>query len=95
LLGNLTVGSGVGNRSGSNHLICRCLQAFYISNQYRRAAMLLKHHGIMNDIRFMYLAAKCYAECKEWDQCLSLLGDGELDDDVIMDVRMHVRLDAG
>jgi hypothetical protein len=29
-----------------------------------------------------YLAAKCLAEVDEWDECLSLLGDGELDDDL-------------
>jgi anaphase-promoting complex subunit 6 len=29
-----------------------------------------------------YLAAKCLAEVEEWDECLTLLGDGELDDDL-------------
>jgi hypothetical protein len=29
-----------------------------------------------------YLAAKCLAEVDEWDECLTLLGDGELDDDL-------------
>jgi hypothetical protein len=29
-----------------------------------------------------YLAAKCLAEVEEWDECLTLLGDGELDDDM-------------
>ncbi len=42
--------------------------------------MLLRNHGLMDDLRFRYLAAKCLAEVKEWDECLSLLGDGEMDD---------------
>jgi hypothetical protein len=29
-----------------------------------------------------YLAAKCLAEVEEWDECITLLGDGELDDDL-------------
>lgn len=44
--------------------------------------MLLKSHGVMDDVRFRYLAAKCLAEVEQWDECLTLLGDGELDDDM-------------
>jgi hypothetical protein len=44
--------------------------------------MLLKSHGVMDDGRFRYLAAKCLAEVDQWDECITLLGDGELDDDL-------------
>lgn len=44
--------------------------------------MLLKSHGVMEDGRFRYLAAKCLAEVDQWDECLTLLGDGELDDEL-------------
>eukprot|EP00882_Tetradesmus_deserticola_P033005 GHRQ01037665.1.p1 GENE.GHRQ01037665.1~~GHRQ01037665.1.p1 ORF type:complete len:203 (+),score=102.44 GHRQ01037665.1:444-1052(+) len=57
-------------------------QTYFVSRQHRRAVMLLKNHGLMEDVRFRYLAAKCLAEVEEWDECLTLLGDGELDDDL-------------
>jgi hypothetical protein len=115
------------------------LQTYYVSRQFRRAVMLLKSHGVMEDGRFRcvpaarhprlvcvlrnmlacatylcnmlpwashmhhrvwwlpehthshqhsttgpcrYLAAKCLAEVEQWDECLSLLGEGELDDEL-------------
>ena len=52
--------------------------------------MLLRSHGgLLGDVRFRYLAAKCLAELDEWDEVLGLLGDGELDDDM-QDVRVGV-----
>lgn len=36
----------------------------------------------MEDVRFLYLTAKCLAEVQEWDECLTVLGDGELDHDM-------------
>ena len=42
--------------------------------------MLLRRDGgelIEKDLRFKYLAARCLAECKDWDECISVLGDGE------------------
>lgn len=57
-------------------------QTYYVSRQHRRAVMLLKNHGVMDDVRFRYLAAKCLAEVQQWDECLTLLGDGEFDDDM-------------
>eukprot|EP00879_Flechtneria_rotunda_P031998 GHRR01035141.1.p2 GENE.GHRR01035141.1~~GHRR01035141.1.p2 ORF type:complete len:160 (+),score=51.01 GHRR01035141.1:1167-1646(+) len=59
------------------------VQTYFVSRQYRRGMMLLKHHGLMEDVRFRYLTAKCLAEVEEWDECLTLLGDGELDDDML------------
>lgn len=66
------------------HLPCvlRALQTYYVSRQFRRAVMLLRSHGVMDDGRFRYLAAKCLAEVDQWDECLTLLGDGELDDEL-------------
>jgi hypothetical protein len=50
--------------------------------------MLLRHHGLMEDLRFRYLAAKCLAEVQEWDELLMLLGDEALDDDMEEEVRL-------
>lgn len=44
--------------------------------------MLLRSHGLMEDVRFRYLAAKCLAAVDEWDECLTLVGDGGLDEDM-------------
>ena len=52
--------------------------------------MLLRNHGVMEDGRFRYLAAKCLAEVEQWDECLTLLGDGELDDE-LQEVRVGKR----
>eukprot|EP00775_Hariotina_reticulata_P001960 gene1960-2287_t len=57
-------------------------QTYFVSRQYRRGAMLLRHHGLMDDLRFRYLAAKCLSEVQEWDELLTLLGDDTLDDDM-------------
>uniref|UniRef100_A0A383WBY8 Uncharacterized protein n=1 Tax=Tetradesmus obliquus TaxID=3088 RepID=A0A383WBY8_TETOB len=60
-------------------------QTYFVSGQHRRAVMLLKHHGLMEDVRFRYLAAKSLAAVDDWDEVLALLGDGELDDDELQD----------
>lgn len=71
---------------GSTHIpqnyLFACIQTYYVSRQFRRAVMLLKTHGVMEDGRFRYLAAKCLAEVDQWDECLTLLGDGEIDDEL-------------
>ncbi|KAH9554615.1 hypothetical protein CY35_08G072400 [Sphagnum magellanicum] len=57
-------------------------QALYLGKQYRRALHLLRrHHLVSADLRFRYLAAKCLEEVKEWDECLAMLGDGEVDEE--------------
>jgi hypothetical protein len=33
-------------------LVCVPLQTYFVSRQHRRAVMLLKHHGLMEDVRF-------------------------------------------
>lgn len=62
-------------------------QTYYVSHQFRRAAVLLRQHGLMEDLRFRYLAAKCLAEVGEWDEVLALLADGEPDDLAASQVR--------
>ncbi|CAD7705302.1 unnamed protein product [Ostreobium quekettii] len=56
-------------------------QAYFVSKQFRRAIVLLKAESLLEkDQRFRYLAARCLAESKEWDECLQVLGDGEVDE---------------
>lgn len=57
-------------------------QALFLGRHYRRAFHLLNATKIvLRDLRFRYLAAKCLEELKEWDQCLSMLGDAKVDED--------------
>ncbi|KAL2620164.1 hypothetical protein R1flu_000369 [Riccia fluitans] len=57
-------------------------QALYLGKEYRRALHLLRRfHLVSVDLRFRYLAAKCLAEVKDWEECLAMLGDGEVDED--------------
>ncbi|KAH1127213.1 hypothetical protein GLYMA_06G228700v4 [Glycine max] len=57
-------------------------QALFLGRHYRRAFHLLNASKIvLTDLRFRYLAAKCLEELKEWDQCLSMLGEAKVDDD--------------
>eukprot|EP00197_Chlamydomonas_leiostraca_P013425 CAMPEP_0202878920 /NCGR_PEP_ID=MMETSP1391-20130828/32933_1 /ASSEMBLY_ACC=CAM_ASM_000867 /TAXON_ID=1034604 /ORGANISM="Chlamydomonas leiostraca, Strain SAG 11-49" /LENGTH=229 /DNA_ID=CAMNT_0049561209 /DNA_START=12 /DNA_END=697 /DNA_ORIENTATION=+ len=52
-------------------------EAYFISQQHRRALALLRRDGMIEqDLRFKHLAARCLAECKEWEECLNVLGDG-------------------
>jgi hypothetical protein len=55
-------------------------QAFYMDKQYRRALTLLKGSDLIEqDVRFRYLAAKCLVECREWEECLMMVGGWEED----------------
>lgn len=49
--------------------------------------MLLRQTGIIEHSEALYLAARCYAECKEWEECLTLLGDGDDDETSLVEVR--------
>lgn len=54
------------------------LQAYMASNQHRRALQLLRTSGngtLLENPQFKHLAACCLVECKEWEECLVLLGD--------------------
>jgi hypothetical protein len=51
-------------------------QTFYLSKQYRRALQLLRRQELVEaHVRFKHLAACCLLECKQWDECLALLGE--------------------
>lgn len=51
-------------------------QAYFISKQHRRALMVLCQDDMhTRELRFRHLAACCLAECKEWEECLSMLGE--------------------
>lgn len=42
---------------------------------------LLRCHNLLDfRLRFKYLGARCLAECGDWDECLAVLGDGEVED---------------
>eukprot|EP00887_Chlorella_sp_A99_P002438 scaffold10.g2438.t1 len=50
-------------------------EAFYCNRQFRRCLQLLRASELVEkDMRFRYLAARCLAECREWEECLGLLG---------------------
>ncbi|KAJ7299336.1 hypothetical protein O6H91_Y249500 [Diphasiastrum complanatum] len=57
-------------------------QALYQGRQHRRALHLLRTHRLLSaHPRFRYLAAKCLQEeTKEWEECLAVLGDCEIDE---------------
>ena len=62
------------------HALGTFLQAFYMDKQYRRALTLLKGSDLIEqDVRFRYLAAKCLVECREWEECLMMVGGWEED----------------
>ena len=47
---------------------------FYLTNQYLRAAHLLKSKGLIRiNSTARYLAAKCYYECKDWRSAIEVL----------------------
>ena len=57
------------------------MQAFYVGKQYRRALALLKASELVEaDMRCRYLAARCLANTKEWDECLSIMGGADPSD---------------
>ncbi len=51
------------------------MQAYYVGKQYRRSYALLTDSKLVEaDIRCRYLAARCLANLKEWDDCLNIMG---------------------
>ena len=51
------------------------VQAYYVGKQYRRSYALLTDSKLVEaDIRCRYLAARCLANLKEWDDCLNIMG---------------------
>ena len=62
-----------------------------MDKQYRRALTLLKGSDLIEqDVRFRYLAAKCLVECKEWEECLTMVGGWE--EDSLDNIDMQVKL---
>lgn len=56
-------------------------QALFLGKQYRRALHLLRRYQLVSaDLRFRYLAAKCLEEVKEWNECLLMLGESDVDE---------------
>ena len=69
-----------------------CLQAFYLSQQYRRALWLLRNTEMVKvDLRFRYIAARCLAEVGDWEECLGTLGGWEEDTSAAVADLMQVR----
>lgn len=61
-------------------------QTYYYSKQFRRALHLLRRDRLLDvDFGFRYLAAKCLAEVSDWEEALSVLGDGETEDNLLLD----------
>ena len=59
--------------------VYRLAQALLFTKQFRRALHVLRTTGQATaESRFRYLTAKCFAECQEWDECLSTLSDEAL-----------------
>ena len=51
------------------------------SKQFRRALTVLRKNKLeTTSPRFRYLAAKCLAECSEWDECLAMIDDEALEE---------------
>ena len=69
------------------------LQAFFLSQQYRRALWLLRNTDMIKvDLRFRYIAARCLAEVGDWEECLGTLGGWEEDTAAAVADLMQVRL---
>ncbi|KAK9828405.1 hypothetical protein WJX81_004996 [Elliptochloris bilobata] len=63
-------------------------QALYMGRQWRRALALLRSAGLVEaDVRGRYLAARCLAEVREWEECLLVLGGWDDTDANTMDVQ--------
>ena len=67
--------------SGAPDDVYRLAQAFVFTKQFRRALTVLRKNKLeTTSPRFRYLAAKCLAECSEWDECLAMLDDEALEE---------------
>eukprot|EP00891_Asterochloris_glomerata_P009640 jgi/Astpho2/9640/e_gw1.00146.47.1_t len=52
--------------------------ALFLGRQYRRVLLLLNNMGMVESSpKFRYLAARCLAECKDWEECLAMIGPWE------------------
>ena len=51
-----------------------------MGGQHRRCLALLRGAQLLDDVRFLYLAAKCLAATGEWEECLTVLGGWDAPD---------------
>jgi hypothetical protein len=51
-----------------------------MDGQHRRCLALLRSAQLLDDVRFLYLAAKCLAATGEWEECLTVLGGWDASD---------------
>jgi anaphase-promoting complex subunit 6 len=66
--------------NGSEKDVYLLANAYFISGQHRRCLHLLQTADVIDkDYRFRHLAALCLIECKEWEECLGVLGGLECD----------------
>eukprot|EP00466_Bigelowiella_natans_P006498 jgi/Bigna1/38873/e_gw1.28.15.1 len=53
-------------------------QAYYYKKEYRRAVHFLKENNLIkSSLRFALLAAQCLFGMKDWEECLSVIGEDE------------------
>jgi anaphase-promoting complex subunit 6 len=61
--------------NGAERDIYLLANAYFMSKQHRRCLHLLQSTDVIHkDPRFRYLAARCLMHCKEWEECLNILG---------------------
>lgn len=61
--------------NGAERDIYLLANAYFMSKQFRRCLHLLQSTNVIHkDPRFRYLAARCLMHCKEWEECLNILG---------------------
>ena len=51
-----------------------------MDGQHRRCLALLRGAQLLDDVRFLYLAAKCLAATGDWEECLTVLGGWDAPD---------------
>ncbi len=77
--------------------IYQLAQLYLLTNQHRKAVHLLQSRDLLKgEARFRYLAGQCLAHCKEWDECLAVLGeDDSLFESTSMQARTLIRAPTG
>ncbi|EIE23608.1 TPR-like protein [Coccomyxa subellipsoidea C-169] len=85
--------------NGASADVYTLAEAFYMGRQWRRALALLRNAGLIEaDIRCRYLAARCLAEVKDWEECLNVLGgwdESELEALSMQDVALEEDIGQG
>ncbi|GAB5363189.1 hypothetical protein AAMO2058_000862000 [Amorphochlora amoebiformis] len=51
-------------------------QAYFFKKEYRRAVHFLRENGLIkSSVQFALLAAQCLAAMKDWEECLTIIGE--------------------